>query len=397
MNMDDEKSESIYTISFWLLCLSNFLFSASFSMIIPELPDYLASLGGKEYIGYTIALFTLTAGLSRPFSGKLTDHIGRVPIMAFGSIVCFIIGGLYPLIHTVQGFLFLRLIHGMSTGTKPTATAAYVADIIPENRRGEAQGSLGIFTATGMSIGPAIGSFLAAKFGLDMMFWISSLFALASIAILMRLKETLPKSMKSKFSLKLFKIGWSDVFEPKVLPVFWIMLLISFASGVVVTLLPDTSKNIGWTNKGLYFTIYTIASIGVRFFFSKLSDNIGRIPVIQYSSLLLAISMFILVLQPNTYTLVISAILFGIAWGFNTPTLAAWTNDLGHSNHMGRAMATMYIALEMGIGLGAYIAGFIYQGKSSNIPVPFFISGMLALFAFILLASRRNNWTQNGI
>ena len=84
-----QKEESIYTLAFWLLCLSNFLFCASFSMIIPELPDYLASLGGREYIGYIIALFTLTAGLSRPFSGKLTDHIGRIPVMAFGSIVCF--------------------------------------------------------------------------------------------------------------------------------------------------------------------------------------------------------------------------------------------------------------------------------------------------------------------
>jgi MFS family permease len=181
-----EKPASIYTLNFGLLCLSNFLFSASFSMIIPELPDYLASLGGKEYIGYTIALFTLTAGLSRPFSGKLTDHIGRVPVMAFGSLVCFLCGGLYPIIHTVQGFLFLRFLHGMSTGTKPTATAAYVADIIPENRRGEAQGGLGIFTATGMSMGPAIGSYLASEIGLREMFWISSLFALFSILILIK-------------------------------------------------------------------------------------------------------------------------------------------------------------------------------------------------------------------
>lgn len=61
------KNESIYDLPFWLLCSSNFLFSASFSMIIPELPDYLGSMGGKEYIGFIISLFTLTAGLSRPF------------------------------------------------------------------------------------------------------------------------------------------------------------------------------------------------------------------------------------------------------------------------------------------------------------------------------------------
>ena len=392
-----EEQKSIYTLQFWLLSLSNFLFSASFSMIIPELPDYLASMGGKEYIGYTIALFTLTAGLSRPFSGKLTDHIGRVPIMAFGSIVCFICGGLYPLIHTVQGFLFLRFLHGMSTGTKPTATAAYVADIIPENRRGEAQGGLGIFTATGMSIGPAIGSYLAATYGLKEMFWISSLFALLSILILMRMKETLAPAMKSKFSWKLFKISWSDVFEPNILPVFWIMLLVSFSSGVVVTLLPDISKQIGWHNKGLYFTIYTISSIVVRIFFSKSSDRYGRIPILLISTAVLAFSMATMLIQPNSYTVILSAILFGFAWGFNTPTLAAWTTDLANKNHMGRAMATMYIALEVGIGLGALFAGMIYKGLQERIPIPFAISGVLAIISFILLLNYHKNWQKNGL
>ncbi len=392
-----EKPASIYTLNFGLLCLSNFLFSASFSMIIPELPDYLASLGGKEYIGYTIALFTLTAGLSRPFSGKLTDHIGRIPVMAFGSLVCFLCGGLYPIIHTVQGFLFLRFVHGMSTGTKPTATAAYVADIIPENRRGEAQGGLGIFTATGMSIGPAIGSYLASEIGLREMFWISSLFALFSILILMRMKETLPKNMKSKLSLKLFKIGWKDVFEPNIIPVFWIMLFVSFSSGVVVTLMPDVSKLIGWHNKGLYFTIYTISSIVVRIFFSKTSDKYGRIPVLLYSALVLAIAMFLMMLTPSPLTVITSAILFGFAWGFNTPTLAAWTTDLANKNHMGRAMATMYIALEVGIGLGALVAGQIYQGIATNIPLPFLMSGILAIIAFLFLLKYNHNWQNNDV
>ena len=362
-------------------------------MIIPELPDYLASLGGKEYIGYTIALFTLAAGLSRPFSGKLTDHVGRIPVMAFGSLVCFICGGLYPLLHTVQGFLFLRFIHGMSTGTKPTATAAYVADVIPEDRRGEAQGSLGIFTATGMSIGPAIGSFFASRYGLDQMFYISSVFALASIIILSRMKETLPKAMKSPLKLSLFKIGWKDVFEPKIIPVFWIMLFVSFSSGAMITLIPDTSKLIGWSNKGLFFTVYTIASIVIRFFFSKASDKYGRIPVLLIGSFTLGLSMLLLVYELSSLTLISSAILFGIAWGLNTPTLAAWTNDLGDKNHMGRAMATMYIALEAGIGIGAYVSGEIYQGIPNHIPLPFLIAGLLSLLAFVLLWKKKQDWT----
>lgn len=392
-----EKPASIYTLNFILLCISNFLFSASFSMIIPELPDYLTSLGGKEYIGYIIALFTLTAGLSRPFSGKLTDHIGRIPVMAFGSLVCFLCGGLYPLIHTVQGFLFLRFLHGMSTGTKPTATAAYVADIIPENRRGEAQGGLGIFTATGMSIGPALGSYWASEIGLREMFWISSVFALLSILILMRMKETLPKTIKSKLSIKLFKIGWSDVFEPAILPVFWIMLFVSFSSGVVVTLMPDVTKLIGWHNKGLYFTIYTISSIVIRLFFSKTSDTYGRIPVLLFATLALAASMLLMILAPSPLTVISSAILFGFAWGFNTPTMAAWTSDLALKNHMGRAMGTMYIALELGMGLGALFAGQVYQGFAKNIPLPFLMSGILAIIAFVSLLKFRYKLASNDI
>jgi len=71
----------LYTAQFFLLLLSNLLFSASFGMILPELPAHLSSLGGEDYKGLILGLFTLTAGISRPISGKLTDLVGRVPIM----------------------------------------------------------------------------------------------------------------------------------------------------------------------------------------------------------------------------------------------------------------------------------------------------------------------------
>ncbi|HEX2607517.1 MAG TPA: MFS transporter, partial [Flavisolibacter sp.] len=121
--MSDE-SGSIYSAKFILLCSSSFLFSSSFNMLIPELPSYLSSMDGGNYKWLIISLFTLTAGFSRPFSGKLTDTIGRVPVMAIGSLVCFVCGFLYPILHTITGFLMLRLLHGFSTGFKPTATAA---------------------------------------------------------------------------------------------------------------------------------------------------------------------------------------------------------------------------------------------------------------------------------
>ncbi len=380
-----EKPPSIYTTQFWLLCVSNFLFSASFQMMIPELPDYLKGMGGEEYIGYIIALFTLTAGFARPFSGKLTDTIGRVPIMAFGSIVCFICGGFYPFVHTVFGFLLLRFLHGFSTGTKPTATAAYVADIIPEDRRGEAQGMLGIFTATGMSIGPTIGSYLATFTTINVMFYTSSAFALGSILILLNMKETLPKSQKQPFSLKLFRIGWIDIFEPRVIPAFVVMLLLCFSSGVILTLVADQTKILGMTNKGLFFTISTIASLVVRFLFSKSSDKYGRIPVLIISAILMVVSMIMFAEVNSVWLFVLASILFGFSWGFNTPTLMAWTVDLSHENYRGRALATTYIALEAGIGIGALFAGYLYKGKVENMALPYELSAFLAFVALVYL------------
>jgi predicted MFS family arabinose efflux permease len=64
---------------------------------------------------------------------------------------------------------------------------------------------------------------------------------------------------------------------------------------------------------------------------------------------------------------------------------------------MGRAMATMYIALELGIGIGAFFSGWIYEGMQARIPIPFLISGVLALLSFFLLLNYHKNWQKNGI
>lgn len=360
-------------------------------MMIPELPDYLTRLGGREYVGLIIALFTLTAGVSRPFSGKITDTVGRVPVMAFGSIICFFCGFLYPYLITVWGFLTLRLIHGFSTGTKPTATSAYVADVVPATRRGEAMGMLGLFTAMGMSLGPAIGSWLADDYSMNVMFWTSSAFALLSIAILLRMPETLVN--KQPFRFGLLRLKKEEIFDKQAIPPFIVLLLQSFSSGTILTVISSVSSSLGIANKGLFFTVYTIASLAVRLLFSKSSDRYGRVPVLFISTSVLALSMVFLVLtDPSDKNALIwfwsSAILYGMSWGMNSPTVQAWTADLSDERTRGRAMATMYIALEAGIGLGAIASGWLLNHWIGEIGVDasFAVSGALAVVAVFYLA-----------
>lgn len=378
-----EKKQSIYTLQFALLCLSSLLFSASFNMIIPELPNYLSSLGGAEHKGLIIALFTLTAGISRPFSGKLTDQWGRVPVMAIGSIVCVLCGFLYPILTTLSGFFMLRLVHGFSTGFKPTATSAYVADIIPQERWGEALGMHGLCFSIGGAIGPAIGSFIANQFDLDVMFFSSSIFAFLSIVIVMNMKETLQP--KRRFEKQMLHISRTDILEVRAIPAGIVTLLSYSAYGVILTLIPDWSEHLGITNKGLFFTAYTLASIGIRFVSGKVSDRFGRIKVMLTGLAIILVSLVLLGRGDSISGLLIGACVYGIGTGVLSPALNAWTIDLSLPQYRGKAMATMYIALEAGIGGGALLAGYIYQDIIPRIPMIMYGNAAVIFIAFFYI------------
>ncbi|MBW1618539.1 MULTISPECIES: MFS transporter [Empedobacter] len=380
--------DPVYNLHFILMCLSSLLFSASFNMMIPELPAYLSSMGGAEYKGFIIALFTLTAGISRPFSGKLTDKVGRVPIMAVGSIVCFVCGILYPVLTTVSGFLFLRLVHGFSTGFKPTATAAYIADIIPRERWGEALGLHGICFSIGMAIGPALGSTITLYTSINVMFFTSSFFALLSILILFNMKETLQN--KQKFSFGLLKISKQDVFAKEALPAALITFLSYVAYGSILTLIPDWTEHLGFQNKGVFFMVFTISSMMVRFFAGKISDQKGRVLVIKLGLVLLIIALVLLASIDAKIGLILGGLMYGISTGILSPALNAWTIDFSKPDERGKAMATMYIAMEAGIGLGALCAGWYFQDYLDRIPMVIYVSAFICLLGTIYMLRFKN-------
>ncbi|MCF2490166.1 MFS transporter [Dyadobacter sp. CY347] len=350
-------------------------------MLIPELPGYLTEMGGAEYKGAIIGLFTLTAGLSRPFSGRLTDRIGRVPVMAFGSIVCFVCGFLYPIFTTVMPFLLLRLVHGFSTGFKPTGTSAYVADIVPASRRGEAMGVHGMCMGVGSAFGPAVGSMISEAFSLNALFYTSSLFAFLSIAILLNMKETLVK--KERLSLNAFKITGRDIFEPAVFSPALVTFLCYFGYGAVATVTPDFSGYLGLQNRGFYFMFFTIFSILIRLFAGKISDRHGRIPVTIAGCVVLIIAMIITGYADSVPMFFAGAAFFGMSMGILSPVLSAWTVDLSQDDNRGRSIATMFISLEAGIGLGAFLSAELFANRRGNLPLVFFVMAGFAMAALI--------------
>ncbi len=355
--------------------------------MIPELPNYLRSLGGGQYIGLIIALFTLTAGASRPFSGKLADTIGRIPVMYFGVAACIICGILYPIWHTVIGFLIIRFLHGFSTGFKPTASTAYVADVAPLLRRAEAMGIMGICASIGSSASPPIGSWIVKNWGHNAMFYTSSVMAMLSMIILIQLPESLKE--RQKFKPSLLKVSKEDIFDPLIIPVVIVMIASYFSYGVVLTLCSDLSDQLQVGNRALYFTLFTISSISTRFFAGKIADRIGRVPVILFSIWVLIISMLIFANAHEKHLFYIGSIFFGLGVGIFFPAISAWTIDLGEEDKRGRAMATMYISLEVAIGSGAFISGSYVGNDTHKVSIMFYFSAALAFLGWMYLYWRQ--------
>ena len=360
-----------------------FFFMTSFNLILPELNNYISILDGADKKGLIITLFTISAAISRPFSGKLADTIGRKKVIYLGIICSFIVMLIYPFSYSVLFFLILRFLHGFSAGFAPTGATALLTDLIPEKSRGHAMGIWGTFISLGIGVGQTLGSWIYLSFGFTILFLIGALFSLIAFILVFWIKETLVN--QQKFNFKLLRISWKDVFEPNVLPAAFVMLLSAMCSGMIFVLTPDLSTYLGISNKGFFFGIYVIATILIRLLTSSLSDRIGREKTLLIGCFILVISMLLVGTSNSIVSYIFAAIIFGIATGITSPTMFAWTADLSHEERRGVGAGTMFIALEFGIMFGALLTLVSYDSTKSTIFLTFLIGAIMATIACIYL------------
>ncbi len=218
---------------------------------------------------------------------------------------------MYPLLTTVFGFLFLRLIHGFSTGFTPTGEAAYISDIIPAERRGEAMGLMGTTSSLGMASGPAIGGWLSSVYSLEVMFYCSSAFALMAALTVVTIRETVRQ--RQPISWKLLHVSKVDLFEPRVLMPCIVMGLCAYAYGGLFTIMSDYGAYFHIENKGLLFTYFTVASLFVRLIAGRASDKYGRVQVLKVSTAVMTIACLVIGLADTKLMLIVGICLYGMA------------------------------------------------------------------------------------
>lgn len=372
-----------YSKNFWLVNFSLLIFISSFNLILPEMNDFIAQLGGGHLKGLIIAVFTISAAISRPFSGKLSDVIGRKKVMFIGTSVCIAVSLLYSITASVAFFLILRFFHGFSAGFYPTGATALMTDILPAEKRAQGMGIFGTFSSLGIGVGQSAGSYIKIFFGYDVLFYSSFLLALIATLLIVYVKETLEKPVE--FEWNQLKIDKTEIIEPHVFTPALIMLLTAPSSGLIFVITPEISNYLNIENKGWFFGFYVISTILIRLFTSKLSDIYGRRQVLIFGIVILLISLSLLAFSKDIFTYTFSAIVFGIGTGIISPTLYTYMADLSPADKRGVSAGTIYIALEIGIMIGSSITILLYNNTFASIFTSLLFGFILGLIAIVYL------------
>jgi len=149
-----------------VLFLVVFVDLLGFGMVIPVMPLYAERLGASAaWTGLLSTGYSAMQFLFAPIWGRLSDRVGRRPVLLLSIAMTGVAFVLYGLATTFPLLLLSRLFAGAATANIAIAQA-YVADVTPPEGRAKGMGMIGAAFGLGFVLGPAIGGFLS-KWGLE--------------------------------------------------------------------------------------------------------------------------------------------------------------------------------------------------------------------------------------
>jgi len=175
----------------WVLMTTVFVDMIGFLIVLPLLPYYGERFGATETtIGLLISTFAFAQLTSSPLWGRLSDRVGRRPVILGSLLVSAGAFILFGLAESVWVLFFSRFVQGIGGGTTGVLQA-YVSDSAPPEQRTKALGWVTAATSAGVMVGPLIGS-QATKLGEEWPGFIAAALCLLNFAFAWRL---LPESI----------------------------------------------------------------------------------------------------------------------------------------------------------------------------------------------------------
>ena len=338
------------TRPFAVLWLGGFAFFLSFLLLLSALPIFARRMGASDSaIGVIMAAFAITSLLLRPVTGWGADRYGRRPFMLVGALVFTLASIAYGWVTGALGLVLVRLAHGAGMGLYPTAATAMVVDVTPAERRGVAPGVYGVGGSLALAVGPISGIALAERVGFGGLFWTAGAVAALAVATTLLIPETLARPSTAPFTA-------AGTISAEALFPSLLTLCMMFTYGTQAAFLPLHADSRG-VNPGLFFVAFALTIALARGPAGRLSDRVGRARVAAAGLLLAAVALVALAFSETALGLVVAGAVYGVAYGVTQPALTAWCVDDVGEHDRGRAMATFYSALEIGIAIGAMSSG----------------------------------------
>lgn len=347
----------LWSRDFILLCVSNFLMFVAFYFLIPTLPVYLIDEFGanKSQVGIILASYTLAAILIRPFIGRAVDSMGRKIIFLVSLAVFALMFNIYIIANSLMLLFLLRFFHGFAWGATSTASNTIVVDIIPQHRRSEGIGIFGISFTVAMALGPFLGILISETLAYRLMFFLAFLIGLTGWIIALYIRFPKYHSQRNSF-LKL-----ENLFEKTSIPLSIIVLIVNIAYGGVLSFIALYGREIGIKDPGIFFLVYAIAVSLSRLGTGKFFDDFGPFKLMITGIILMAAGFPVLALIKNPFGFHFSAILMGLGGGVIMPTCQTMVNNMVKPNKRGAANSTLFTFLDLSIGLGMVIVGFVSE------------------------------------
>jgi EmrB/QacA subfamily drug resistance transporter len=174
--------------------LGIFLSALDQTIVGTALPVIVSDLGGNSVYVWAFTAYLLTATVSGPLYGKLSDIFGRRPIFIIGVSI-FLVGSLLSGIsQEMWQFLAFRGLQGLGAGALFPIALAIIGDIFSPSERGKYQGYFGAVFGLSSLIGPAIGGILTDTVGWHWIFFVNIPIGLVVLVIIWR---TLPTRVAS--------------------------------------------------------------------------------------------------------------------------------------------------------------------------------------------------------
>lgn len=355
-----------------ILFLTVFIDLLGFGIVIPFLPLFAAQMHVHAAgIGLVLASYSLMQFLLAPVLGRLSDRIGRRPIIMLGLLGSALGYLLYGFATTLAGLLLSRVVHGGCAATISTAQA-YVADTTAPSKRAHAMGMIGAAFGLGFVLGPAVGGLLG-HYGLRVPVFCAAALSFANFCFAAwKLPESHTEAdpaARQGNLLRMLTEPWRRL--PKLVTgggpglMFGQAFLLTAAFAVLETTFALLAAGrFGYRPGGIGGLLaYTgfLQALTQGYLVGRLTRRLREEHLIRAGALLMGLGMAMLGLTWSRVLLFVALALLALGYGLASPAIASLISKRTAAAAQGQVLGLNQSALSLARIFGPLLGGSLFQ------------------------------------